>query len=87
MIANCIEPGDKPLLFLWGDSTAAALYPGLKKAEQTVPFRLARFAVPGLRADFGGRVECAMRSNDLVFGFIKSSAPQIVLLHAMWDQE
>jgi hypothetical protein len=25
-------------------------------------------------------------TNDRVFGFIKSSAPQIVLLHAMWDK-
>ncbi len=24
--------------------------------------------------------------NDLVFGFLKSSRPQIVLLHAMWDR-
>ena len=82
--ANCIEQGNKPLLFLWGDSTAAALYPGLKKAEETVPFRLARFAAPGC-APILADVKCAA-VNDLVFGFVKSSHPEIVLLHAMWDR-
>jgi peptidoglycan/LPS O-acetylase OafA/YrhL len=82
--ANCIEQGNKPLLFLWGDSTAAALYPGLKKAEETLPFRLARFAAPGC-APILADVKCA-GVNDLVFGFVKSSHPEIVLLHAMWDR-
>jgi peptidoglycan/LPS O-acetylase OafA/YrhL len=84
--SNCVEPGDNPLLLLWGDSTAAALLPGLKKAQQTVPFRLARFAAPGcepvLAAGSNARCDAA---NDIVFGFIKSSHPKIVLLHAMWD--
>ena len=82
--ANCIEQGNKPLLFLWGDSTAAALYPGLKKAAETIPFRLARFAAPGC-APILADVKCA-GVNDLVFGFVKSSHPEIVLLHAMWDR-
>jgi peptidoglycan/LPS O-acetylase OafA/YrhL len=83
--ASCIEQGDKPLLFLWGDSTAAALYPGLKRAEETVPFRLARFAVPGCAPILAASVSCD-GNNDLVFGFVKSSRPDIVLLHAMWDR-
>jgi peptidoglycan/LPS O-acetylase OafA/YrhL len=83
--ANCIEQGDKPLLFLWGDSTAAALYPGLKRAEETIPFRLARFAVPGCAPILAASISCD-GNNDLVFGFVKSSRPDIVLLHAMWDR-
>jgi peptidoglycan/LPS O-acetylase OafA/YrhL len=83
--ANCIEQGNKPLLFLWGDSTAAALYPGLKKAEETIPFRLAHFAAPGCAPILAANVNCDA-VNDLVFGFIKSSHPEIVLLHAMWDR-
>ncbi len=82
---NCIEPGDKPLLFLWGDSTAAALYPGLRKAEDTIPFRLARFAVPGCAPILAAGVGCDAK-NDLIFAFVKSSHPDIVLLHAMWDR-
>ena len=83
--ANCIEPGNKPLLFLWGDSNAAALFPGLKKAEETIPFRLAHFAAPGCAPILLANVNCDA-VNDLVFGFVKSSHPQIVLLHAMWDR-
>jgi hypothetical protein len=82
---NCIEPGDKPLLFLWGDSTAAALYPGLRKAEDTIPFRLARFAVPGCAPILAAGVGCDAK-NDLIFAFVKSSHPDVVLLHAMWDR-
>jgi peptidoglycan/LPS O-acetylase OafA/YrhL len=83
--ARCIDPGEKPLLFLWGDSTAAALFPGLKKAQETIPFRLARFAAPGCAPILAANVNCNA-ANDLVLGFLKSSHPQIVLLHAMWDR-
>jgi len=85
--SSCIEQGEKPLLLLWGDSTAAALYPGLKKAQETVPFRLARFTAPACAPILatGSNARCDA-ANDLVFGLIKSSHPEIVLLHAMWDK-
>jgi hypothetical protein len=84
--SNCIEPGDKPLLFLWGDSTAAALLPGLKQAQATAPFRLAHFAAPACAPVLatGSNSRCD-EANDTVLGFIKSSHPDIVLLHAMWQ--
>ena len=84
--SSCIEEGDRPLMLLWGDSTAAALYPGLKNAQVTVPFRLARFTAsacaPILAAGTDARCDAA---NDIVFGIIRSSHPEIVLLHAWWD--
>jgi peptidoglycan/LPS O-acetylase OafA/YrhL len=84
--SSCIEQGNKPLVLLWGDSTAAALYPGLKNAQATVPFRLARFtasACPPILAA-GSDVRCDA-ANEIVFDLIKSSNPEIVLLHAWWD--
>jgi hypothetical protein len=85
---DCIEPGDKPLLFLWGDSTAAALYPGLKKAQQTAPFRLARFMAPGCAPILAAGVNARCDEvNGVVFDFLRSSRPDIVLLHAMWDDK
>jgi peptidoglycan/LPS O-acetylase OafA/YrhL len=85
--SDCIEPGSKPLLFLWGDSTAAALYPGLKKAEEKYSFRLARFAAPGCAPILANRSRPACdANNELAFGFLKSSHPDIVLLQAMWDE-
>ena len=82
---DCVEAGDKPLLFLWGDSTAAALYPGLKKAEATIPFRLARFSSPACAPILEVGSNRCNEANDIALGFLKSSDPQIVLLHAMWD--
>jgi peptidoglycan/LPS O-acetylase OafA/YrhL len=83
--ADCIEQGQKPLLFSWGDSNAAALYPGLKKAQALVPFRLARFAAPACAPILATGPRCD-EANNIVFGFIKSSHPEIVLLHAMWGR-
>jgi len=84
--SSCIEQGSKPLLLLWGDSTAAALYPGLKNAQATVPFRLARFTAsacaPILAAGADARCDAA---NEIVLDLIKSNRPEIVLLHAWWD--
>jgi peptidoglycan/LPS O-acetylase OafA/YrhL len=84
--SSCIEPGDKPLLLLWGDSTAATLYPGLKNAQATIPFRLARFSAsacpPILAAGSDARCDAA---NEIVLDMIKSSHPEMVLLHAWWD--
>jgi hypothetical protein len=80
-----IEQGDKPLLFLWGDSTAATLYPGLKKAEEKFPSRLARFAAPGCAPILANRARPACdANNDIAFDSLKSS-PDIVLLQAMWE--
>jgi peptidoglycan/LPS O-acetylase OafA/YrhL len=84
--SGCIEQGSKPLVLLWGDSTAAALYPGLKSAQASVPFRLARFSAsacpPILAAGADARCDAA---NEIVLDLIKSNRPEIVLLHAWWD--
>jgi len=83
---SCIEGGDKPLLLLWGDSTAAMLYAGLRAAEaRTASFRLARFTAAGCAPilDSGSNSACD-DVNRRAFGFIVSSHPDVVLLHAMW---
>ena len=59
--SNCIEPGDKPLLLLWGDSSAAALLPGFEKGPAVRSVSSGAFRRTGLRADPGGRVELQMR--------------------------
>lgn len=60
--------------------------PGLKQAQATTPFRLAHFAAPACAPILatGSNTRCD-EANDLVLGFIKSSHPDIVLLHAMWQ--
>jgi peptidoglycan/LPS O-acetylase OafA/YrhL len=82
---NCIEPGDKKLLFLWGDSTAAALFPGLKEVATAHDFRMAHFEVAGCPPILSaGLVARCDQLSDTVFAHIKASHPEIVLLHAMW---
>ena len=86
--ASCIEPGNKPLLFLWGDSTAAALYPALEDTEGKLGrFRLARFSSPGCAPilDSGTNSPCD-EVNRRVFDFVLSSHPDVMLLHAMWGR-
>jgi len=65
--------------------TAAALLPGLKQTPATASFRLGRFTVPGCAPILGAGTGCDA-NNDIVFGFLKSSHPDVVLLHAMWDR-
>ena len=38
----CIDKGKASLVFLWGDSHAAALYPGLRTLQRESGFRLAQ---------------------------------------------
>jgi SGNH domain (fused to AT3 domains) len=83
--SNCIEAGDKPLLLLWGDSTAAAFSPGLKEAAAAHGFRMAHFEVAGcppILAD--GLIGRCDQLSDKVFEQIKASRPSILLVHAMW---
>ena len=83
--AQCIEAGTEPLVFLWGDSTAAALYPGLKAAESNRgSFRLARYTAPGCAPILDSGNNACDDANRIAYGFLKASHPDLVLLHAMW---
>ena len=85
--ARCIEGGAGPLIWVWGDSTAAALYPGLKQAQQHHGFRIAQFTsndcppILGIR----GSVQCTDVNRE-TFDIIATIKPDIVLLHAMWRE-
>jgi peptidoglycan/LPS O-acetylase OafA/YrhL len=86
--ARCVESGPGPLIFVWGDSTAAALYPGLKKAQQRHSFRIAQFTAPSCPPIVGGiayDAQCAALNADTL-DTIMAIHPDILLLHAMWDE-
>jgi peptidoglycan/LPS O-acetylase OafA/YrhL len=87
--ARCIEDGPGPLIFVWGDSTAAALYPGLKQAEQRHAFRIAQFTAPSCPPIVGGKgysAQCVALNAD-TSDTIKAIHPDMLLLHAMWDEK
>lgn len=86
---SCVDKNKRPLVFLWGDSHAAALYPGFKKLQEsgTVSFGIAQrngAVCPPLLNDV--RPWCK-DINDDSFRLIKSLKPDVVVLYAFWPHE
>jgi peptidoglycan/LPS O-acetylase OafA/YrhL len=84
--ATCIEQGAGPLVFLWGDSTAAALYPGLDKARAKHGFRIAQFTTAACAPVVAPDRRCG-EVNNAAIDFVRSSRPAVVLMQAMWNKE
>jgi hypothetical protein len=84
---RCIEGGSGPMIFVWGDSTAAALYPGLKQAQRYHSFRVAQFTSNDCPPMIGtrGSVQCTELNRE-TFDIIAATRPDILLLHAMWRE-
>ncbi len=84
---SCIE-SERPLLLVWGDSTATALMPGLRKRQQELHFGLAQLTSSGcpprLRVDVPGNPNCKS-VNDTVLNMIARAKPDIVLLQSRGD--
>ena len=76
------------LVFLWGDSYAAALYPGLKTLKETGSFRLAQYTAsacpPLLGSSFTTQPHCTA-INNAVIQKIAQAQPDTVLLTARWS--
>lgn len=84
--ADCADQ-KRPLIAIWGDSTAGALIPGFHNLQKTHDFGLAQYTVsscpPILIASSVERY-CLERNRQIV-ALIGSSVPDIVLLHALWS--
>lgn len=82
----CMET-KRPLFFIWGDSHAAALYPGFKEMQSKYQFGIAQYTKGSCKPFMGdGDVpdpECT-RINRTIFSLIKKVSPDYVLLHAYW---
>jgi SGNH domain (fused to AT3 domains) len=83
---TCVDKNKRPLVFLWGDSHAAALYPGLKHLQDngTYTFGIAQrtgAVCPPLLND--ARPWCNEINNDS-FRLIKELKPEIVMMYAYW---
>ncbi len=85
----CVERDRRPLVLLWGDSTAGALLPGLRKAQETRNFGIAQLTssscIPALDADIAGVPNCRAM-NDKVFALIRQIKPDVVVLHGTWEK-
>jgi peptidoglycan/LPS O-acetylase OafA/YrhL len=86
---SCVERNRRPLLLVWGDSTAGALMPGLLSAQQDHEFGIAQLTasscVPIINADIAGAPNCRAH-NDRVLAQVKQVKPDIVLLHGTWEK-
>jgi len=86
---DCVDRGRRPLILVWGDSTAGALIPGLRKAQERHGFGIAQFTssscIPALNTDAAGTPNCRA-INDKVLALARELKPDIVLLHSTWDR-
>jgi peptidoglycan/LPS O-acetylase OafA/YrhL len=88
--ANCTDKPDdsKPLVVLWGDSHAAALYAGLKAVQdRDASFRIAQYTAnacaPVLGWEYFQHGTCRA-FNDAAFERIASLHPYTVVLEGAW---
>ena len=86
---DCVDRERRPLVLVWGDSTAAALMPGLRKAQETRDFGIAQLTssscIPALNADVAVTPNCRA-INDKVLALARQIQPDIVLLHGAFAQ-
>lgn len=84
--AECVDEGTGPLIVVWGDSYAAALYSGLRRLQARYGYRIAQFTasdcppVLGVTTD-SGHCEAVNRA---VLERVKSLHPDLVLLNGNW---
>jgi peptidoglycan/LPS O-acetylase OafA/YrhL len=84
---SCVDRNRRPLILLWGDSTAGALLLGLRKAQETHDFGIAQFTsnscIPAVNTEIAGVPGCRA-INDKVLALARRLKPEIVLLHSSW---
>src|SRR5262249_45576208 len=84
----CAGDGRRPLVMLWGSSAAAALYPGLKSAQEEYGFGLAQYTGSGCDPVLGipyPNVPYCQPIHQFVRRKIDELEPDIFLMHASWD--
>ncbi len=83
----CVDKDKRPLLFLWGDSHAAALYPGLKHLQDTgaYTFGVAQRTGAVCPPIIGDARPWCNEINTDSFKLIKELKPEIVMMYAYWS--
>lgn len=83
---ECTGSGQGPLVVLWGDSYAAAVYPGLAALQKHYQFRLSQYTASGchpLMPDDADQARCA-DIHRLTINAIKKGKPDLVILDSNW---
>jgi hypothetical protein len=87
---SCTDPGTAPLVFLWGDSHAAALSPGLRDViQQRKDLRFAQYTasgcLPALGKDAPSSHCAAVQAR--AFEFLTHDKPHLVIVSADWSKD
>jgi peptidoglycan/LPS O-acetylase OafA/YrhL len=78
---QCIEHS-RPIVVVWGDSTAASLMPGLRDLQSREQFGLVQATANSCMPTLGGPVSAVCRAhNERVAALIKELQPDVVLVH------
>jgi hypothetical protein len=85
--ASCVD-AERPLIAIWGDSTVAALTPGLRQMQLSRHFGLAQFTngracQPVLVKSHETDDEC-VELNHLILRRLSASVPDTVLMGSLW---
>ncbi|MBN3729526.1 acyltransferase family protein [Burkholderia sp. Tr-20390] len=83
---ECVEQGAAPLVFLWGDSRAAAIYPGFRDERTGTNVRVAEFSASGCPPLLGGTDRCG-RINAAALDALKAAKPHTLVLTANWSED
>jgi len=78
----------RPLVVVWGNSTASALIPGFRKLQETADFGIAQFTVTScapLLVRLSSMSALCLERNQRIVGLIRDASADVVLLHAYWD--
>jgi hypothetical protein len=85
--SSCVDR-QRPLVAIWGDSTASALIPGFRKLQETEPFGIAQFTVsacsPFLIAH-AALTDLCIERNRRIPQRIAEISPDMVILEAVWN--
>ncbi|MCK1352668.1 acyltransferase [Bradyrhizobium sp. CW7] len=85
---NCIEKNRKPLIAVWGDSTAGALAAGLYQLDDRLRPGIAQLTLnscPPVLVDAGELPPDCVEANKDILARITRAKPDAVLLHAIWN--
>ena len=88
---DCAPKGNEPVVFLWGDSHAAHLYPGLVHIRDKLGFTIAQYTAgacpPILGVDptkYHNEVPFCRSINDFTIRLIEKMKPKVLIMAAMW---
>ncbi|RQR11269.1 acyltransferase [Burkholderia stagnalis] len=79
--SDCTPAGNGPLVFLWGDSDSAAVYPAMRDATQRYGLRLAQYSKSTCPPVFNHRCPDV---EENIRQIVERTRPNILVLAAYW---